>query len=185
MQVDLIVNNKPFVRIMIVLVLILSFLLIFSYIKLCFSRIESRKSFVEAEILDNRRVGIRIENESSIDEAYLIYSNNVVKRLNRDEIEDTIENNLNEDIKFEIYNIDFGNIVYKYLFLFIKEKDGSYNLHIIYKKICMGSTVVNVASGIEVWGFESSNKDNPEYEGERIMARKYKEILKGISTYIR
>lgn len=131
------------------------------------------------------KIEIKILNKNNMDKAYLIYPNNVVKKLTINEMENTLEEDLNEDAKMEKYDLEVGNKFYQYRFLFLTGKDGSNELYLIYMKTDGKEIVLDGVSGIEIWGLANANKDNPEYEGERIMAEQYEEILKESYDYIR
>ena len=133
----------------------------------------------------SEKVEIQIFNKDNIEKAYLIYPNNVVKNIDIDEAEEIIEETLNKDIELEIYDFVEEYRFYQYRFLFLIDSDDSYSLYLIYVKKDGEKMIVNAVSGIEVWGLANSNKDNPKYEGERIMAQQYKQILEGSSDYIK
>ena len=135
--------------------------------------------------LISERIKINIINKNNLEKAYLIYPNNVVKNLNVNEIENTLEENLNEDISLENYDLEIGGKFYQYRFLLLMGMDGSYELYLIYVKTGGEELVINSVSGIEIWGLANSNNDNPEYEGERIMAEKYQKILEESYNYIK
>ncbi|MGU9141351.1 hypothetical protein ACV3XK_16580 [Clostridium perfringens] len=136
--------------------------------------------------LSSYGVKIKILNKNNLEKAYLIYPNNIVKKLSINDIEKTIEENLNENIRFDNYDMELGGQFYQYRFLFLTGIDDSYEMYIIYAKTDSKKNIqIDCVSGVEVWGFENSNKDNPEYEGERFMAKQYKEILEGSSNYIK
>lgn len=136
--------------------------------------------------LSSDEIKIEILNKNNLEKAYLIYPNNVVEKLNINDIENTIEKNLNKDIKFDSYDLDLGNRFYQYRFLFLTGIDDSYELYLIYTKTDGEKNIsFNCVSGIEIWGFANSNNGNPEYEGERIMAKQYQKILKESSNYIK
>ncbi len=149
---------------------------------------------IESQELDNinnkqvsvDEIKIKIINNNNLEKAYLIYPNNVVKKLNINDIENTIEEDINKNIKFNNYDIEVGDEFYQYRFLFLTGIDDGYEIYIIYAKTDSKKNIeINCVSGIEVWGFENSNKDNPEFEGERIMAEQYRKILKESSNYIK
>ncbi|MDY6226548.1 MAG: hypothetical protein SPH93_02535 [Clostridium sp.] len=133
----------------------------------------------------SEKVEIQIFNKDNIEKAYLIYPNNVVKNIDIDEAEEIIEETLNKDIELEIYDFVEEYRFYQYRFLFLIDSEDSYSLYLIYVKKDGEKMIVNAVSGIEVWGLANSNKDNPKYEGERIMAQQYKQILEGSSDYIK
>lgn len=132
-----------------------------------------------------KELEIKILNKNNLDKAYLIYPDNLVKKLNINEIEDTLEEDLNKNIELKDYDFEAGGKYYQYRFLFLMGMDGSYELYLIYTKGEGKELLFNGVSGIEVWGLENSNKDNPEFEGERIMAEQYRKILKESSNYIK
>lgn len=55
---------------------------------------------------------------------------------------------------------------------------------LIYTKSDGEEFTFDEASGVEVWGMANSNKADPEYEGERIMAEQYLKILEESAEYI-
>lgn len=129
---------------------------------------------------------INILNKHNLEKVYLIYPNNIVEKLDINDAEKTIEKKLSEDIKLDNYDLNIGGWLYQYRFLFITGIDDSYELYLIYFKTDGKKEIVfNGISGIEIWGLENSNKDNPEFEGERIMAKQYQKILKESSNYIK
>lgn len=135
--------------------------------------------------IQSEGIEIQIVNKNNLKEGYLIYPSNIVKKLNINEIEGTLEENLNEGIKLGNYDLDRGDKFYQYRFLLLRGMDDSYDLYLIYTKTGGEEIVFNVVSGIEVWGLANSNKDNIEYDGEKIMASKYQKILEEISDYIK
>ncbi|MGU8576441.1 hypothetical protein ACV3RL_06960 [Clostridium perfringens] len=132
-----------------------------------------------------KELEIKILNKNNLEKAYLIYPNNIVKKLNINEIENILEEDLNKSIELKDYDFEAGGKCYQYRFLFLMGMDGSYELYLIYTKGEGKELLFNGVSEIEVWGFENSNKDNPEFEGERIMAEQYRKILKESSNYIK
>ena len=40
------------------------------------------------------------------------------------------------------------------------------------------------ASGIEIWGLANSHSNNPEFEGEKVMATQYEKLIKDSEKYI-
>lgn len=75
---------------------------------------------------------------------------------------------------------------YQYRYILLIGLDGSFDLYLVYLKTDGDADefVLGEASGVEIWGLINSNKNNPEFDGERIMAEQYKKILAEISYYI-
>lgn len=129
-------------------------------------------------------IKIQILNKNNLEKAYLIYSDNRVERLNINEVEDALETKLNEYIKMNKYDLQIGEMSYQYCFLYLEGLDGGNELTLIYAKSGDGEFKFDEAAGIKVWGLANSNKDDPKYEGERIMAEKYLKIMEESSAYI-
>lgn len=72
----------------------------------------------------------------------------------------------------------------QYCFLYLEGLDGGNELTLIYAKSGDGEFKFDEAAGIKVWGLANSNKDDPKYEGERIMAEKYLKIIEESAAYI-
>lgn len=134
--------------------------------------------------VQSEKVKINIINKNNLEKAYLIYPNNVVKNLKVNDIENILEENLNEDINLGNYDLEVGSKFYQYRFLLLMGMDGSYDLYLIYIKTGGEEIVINSVSGIEIWGLANRN-NNPEYEGERIMAEQYQKILEESFNYIK
>lgn len=132
-----------------------------------------------------KELKIKIINKNNLEKAYLIYPNNTVKKLNVNDIEGSLEEDLNKNIELKEHDLEEGGKFYQYRFLFLMGLDGSYELHLIYTKGEGKDLEFYGLSGIEIWGLENSNKDNPEFEGERIMAEQYRKILEESSNYIK
>lgn len=129
-------------------------------------------------------IKIQILNKNNLEKAYLVYSDNRVERLNINEVEDVLETKLNEYIKMNKYDLQIGEISYQYCFLYLEGLDGGNELTLIYAKSGDGEFKFDEAAGIKVWGLANSNKDDPKYEGERIMAEQYLKIMEESAAYI-
>lgn len=154
--------------------------------------LESRVLIKAEEVRDeinpinySRKTKIKIINKNNLDKAYLIHSDNSVEKLNINEFNNTIEENFNENIRGE-YDLEIGGMFYQYRYILLIGLDGSFDLYLVYLKTDGDADefVLGEASGVEIWGLINSNKNNPEFDGERIMAEQYKKILAEISYYI-
>ena len=154
--------------------------------------LESRVLIKAEEVRDeinpinySRKTKIKIINKNNLDKAYLIHPDNSVEKLNINEFNNTIEENFNENIRGE-YDLEIGEMFYQYRYILLIGLDGSFDLYLVYLKTDGDADgfVLSEASGVEIWGLINSNKNNPEFDGERIMAEQYKKILAEISYYI-
>lgn len=154
--------------------------------------LESRVLIKAEEVRDginpinySRKTKIKIINKNNLDKAYLIHPDNSVEKLNINEFNNTIEENFNENIRGE-YDLEIGGMFYQYRYILLIGLDGSFDLYLVYLKTDGDADgfVLSEASGVEIWGLINSNKNNPEFDGERIMAEQYKKILAEISYYI-
>lgn len=154
--------------------------------------LESRVLIKAEEVRDeinpinySRKTKIKIINKNNLDKAYLIHPDNSVEKLNINEFNNTIEENFNENIRGE-YDLEIGGMFYQYRYILLIGLDGSFDLYLVYLKTDGDADgfVLSEASGVEIWGLINSNKNNPEFDGERIMAEQYKKILAEISYYM-
>lgn len=152
----------------------------------------STRIAIEAHVEEGRQVselyssGINIEllDRNNLAKAYLIYADNRGEKLNVNEEQGTLEEKLNECIKTDKYNLKVGDRTYQYWFLFLVSLDGSSDMTLIYTKSDGNEFTFDGVSGVEVWGMANSNKDDPKYEGERIMAEQYLKIMEESAAYI-
>lgn len=125
----------------------------------------------------SERLHIDIVRKNNLQAAYLINADNEVERLKIDDAEYVIGTKLSDGIKMEKSDITCGDTIYQYKLLLLKELDNTYELYLVYTKSQDGIFFSNAVSGIEVWGMANGHKDDPQYEGERIMAEHYLEVL--------
>lgn len=130
--------------------------------------------------------GIRIEiqEKNNLERAYLIYPDNEVEKLNINEVDAVLEEELNENIKLKKYDFQYGEQRYQYRFLYLIGLDGNTELSLIYIKSGKDEMVFNGVSGIEIWGLANSHPDDPDFEGEKMMAAQYEQIIKDSEKYI-
>ena len=127
---------------------------------------------------------IRIVEENNLDCAYLITANGHVEQLSLDNIGGSLEAKVESGLKFAP-DLTFGEWEYRYFFVYLKSLDGEGTVHLIYAKSTPGKIDFNGATGIEVYGLANLTDSNTEtYEGERLMAQKYVQLLKDIPEYI-
>ena len=119
-----------------------------------------------------KELHINIIDENNLDEVYFIRADKRVDRLVMDQ--DNIRVQMETDMKYYEYS---------YQYVFLRNLDGSYRMYLAYLKTDGEVATFNVVSGIQVYGLENSDPENPLYEGERIMAKQYREIMSYVKQY--
>lgn len=135
-------------------------------------------------LLDFADLSFQIRQENNLQAAYLIHANNEVQKLELDDIENTMETELDMKGKAKSPDIVEGDVSYNYKFLFLKELDGDYELFLLYLKADNDLAGYHEASGIEIWELERAHSNDEKYAGERKMAKQYVEILEGCEKYM-
>lgn len=129
-------------------------------------------------------IKIHLLDKNNLAKAYLIYADNQVEKLDVNEEQKILEEKLNEYIETDKYNLKIGDVTYQYWFLFLVNLDRSSDMTLIYTKSDGNEFTFDGVSGVEVWGMANSNLDDPQYEGERIMAEQYLKIIEESAAYI-
>lgn len=127
---------------------------------------------------------IEVLQKNNLQAAYLIYSDNEVEKLELDDLEKTLEAEIEKSAKLDKPDIVEGGISYNYRFLYLKDMDGGYRLSLFYIKAQKDKIIFNNVSEIEIWELEQGHPDDREYLGEKQMAAKYVEVLKGCEKYM-
>lgn len=128
-------------------------------------------------------IQVSVVEKNNLDSAFIIYGDNRVERLELDDMEGTLEGKIKSgvDTKADIVS---GEWEYRYFFLCLESLDGETKLYLIYTKSLPGFFTFNAASGIEVYGLEKADYENEaDYVGEKLMARKYVQLLKELPEY--
>lgn len=127
---------------------------------------------------------IHIVEENNLDCAYLITADGHVEQLSLDSIGGSLEAKIESGLKFAP-DLTFGEWEYRYFFVYLKSLDGEGTVHLIYAKTTPGKLGFRSATGIEVYGLANLKDSSAEtYEGERLLAQKYVQLLKEIPEYI-
>lgn len=129
-------------------------------------------------------ITIRILHKNNLEAAYMITADDEVKELEIDEIENTLKEDMGNEIEMGNPNIIIGETAYYYNFLLLKGLDDSYELSLIYSKSMENRVRFGKASGIEIYGLKNSHPKDEKYTGERQMAQQYEKILAGCEKYI-
>lgn len=129
---------------------------------------------------------IQILQKNNLRSAYLIHDDYEVEELELDEIENMLEIELNEKIEFNKPSMIVNDISYHYEFLLLEGLDNSYKLVLIYVRSgkIEGEFGFDAISGIEILELEKMHMNEEDYEGEKIMAEKYLEILERCEKYM-
>lgn len=127
---------------------------------------------------------IEILQKNNLMEAYMIHPDNTVDKLKIDNIEEVLASELNNSLKMNRKDLVFDDIFYQYEFLYLKGLDGTSELYLVYTKSNGDFFNFNGVSGIEIWGLANSHPDDPDFEGEKMMAAQYEQIIKDSEKYI-
>lgn len=114
----------------------------------------------------------------------MIHPDNTVDKLKIDNIEEVLASELNSSLKMNRKDLVFDDIFYQYEFLYLKGLDGTSELYLVYTKSNGDFFNFNGVSGIEIWGLANSHSDDPDFEGEKMMAAQYEQIIKDSEKYI-
>lgn len=132
-----------------------------------------------------KELHINIIDENNLDEVYFIRADKRVDRLVMDQ--DNIRVQMETDMKYYFSEKEIDLVTstheYSYQYVFLRNLDGSYRMYLAYLKTDGEVATFNVVSGIQVYGLENSDPENPLYEGERIMAKQYREIMSYVKQY--
>ncbi len=141
---------------------------------------------IDGEQITNKgidNVGFEILEKNNLDKAYLINSDYSVTEM---EISEG-EGNPSGKIPFGNPDLTVNNINYYYKFVLLEGFDNSYTLTLVYSKNTINDVVLaaDELTDIEVLELEKGHEGDPEYEGERILADKYNEMLKYCEKYLK
>lgn len=123
---------------------------------------------------------IKIIHKNSLDKSYIVYPDYTVKRLNinKDGVVQEEENEFSSK-----YDLSTDYAEYQYRFFLFKKLNGDFDLTLIYLKQPKKAfdnerefTFLGM-DDIDAWGF-TNREESKEFEGEKILAKKYLEALK-------
>lgn len=138
--------------------------------------------YSEETFLDNMQ--IHILRKHNLQEAYLISPDNTVAKLEIDDMEECLLSKFNQELKMNKADLVFGDLTYQYVFLLLKGLDDTSELYLVYAKSNGEVFELQAASGIEIWGLANSHPNNPEFEGEKVMATQYEKLIEESEKYI-
>lgn len=126
-------------------------------------------------------VNVDINGENNLDKVYVIHADNRVERLNAEyrkisaDIEKIIENVFSGvDLHTEMYD-------YSYCYILMKWKDGNSKLYLYYFKASVDEEPMSVVTGcvseVDLYEWTHGHEADKAYEGERIVAEQYMEIV--------
>lgn len=127
-------------------------------------------------------VGFEILESNNLDKAYLINSDYSITKIDISDKDGTPS----ESIPFGEPDLTVNDINYYYKFVLLEGLDDSYTLTLVYSKNTMNDEVLksNALTDIEVLELEKYHQDDPDYEGERILAKKYNEMKEYCKKYL-
>ncbi len=129
-----------------------------------------------------KNIDIEIAEKNNLRKVFLINSKNEVKDIGGIP---GIEENLKKQITInsEDYDIEINGYKYKYWFLVFQSLDDDIDIHLIYTKSKafapdeQGIHIFDSREYIGILEFDKGHENDAEYEGERIIAKQYKEIV--------
>ena len=116
--------------------------------------------------------------------AYIVYADYQIEHT--DDAEDIVRKTMESKLT-AAPDIDTGKYEYRYLFVYLEDDA---ELYLVFRKDSAESSDgqpvrFDGVSGIEVFGLGNEWHENPEdYEGEKIMARAYTDLLRELSRYM-
>lgn len=132
-----------------------------------------------------QEIQIDIIDENNLDEVYLIRADRSVDKLavEQDNIRIQLETDVREYFSEREADLVTSTHQYHYQYIFLKNLDGSSRLYLIYVKNNGEMAVFQAVSGIGIYDFKNGHADDPAYEGEKVMAEQYEELMTYISEY--
>lgn len=129
-----------------------------------------------------KNIDIEIAEKNNLRKVFLINSKNEVKDIGGIP---GIEENLKKQITInsEDFDIEINGYKYKYWFLVFQSLDDDIDIHLIYTKSKafapdeQGIHIFDSREYIGILEFDKGHENDAEYEGERIIAKQYKEIV--------
>lgn len=116
--------------------------------------------------------------------AYIVYADYQIEHT--DDAEDIVRKTMESKLT-ATPDIDTGKYEYRYFFVYFEE---DIEVYLVYRKDSAESSDgqpvrFDGVSGIEVFGMANQAAENAaEYEGERIMAQAYTDLLRELSRYM-
>ena len=131
------------------------------------------------------KVYVDIVEKNNLACAYVIYADDKVEKLVPEDMENTITDRMESSMDKKP-NVTTEKYEYRYFFLYLESLAGDSKVYLVYCKSSSEIMQFNCISGVEVYGLDKAVYENEkDYEGERIMAQKYVEILKELPNYIK
>ena len=132
-----------------------------------------------------QEIQIHIADENNLDEVYLIRSDRSVNRLTVEKGDICIQ--LATDMK-EYFSENSPDLItsthqYHYQYIVLKNLDGSFRLYLVYLKNNGNMADFQAVSEIEIYGLKNGHADDPIYEGEKVMAERYEEIMEYLNNF--
>lgn len=131
-----------------------------------------------------QEIQVHIVDENNLDEVYLIRSDRSVSKLTVEKKDICIQ--LATDMK-EYFLENRPDLItsthqYHYQYIVLKNLDGSFRLYLVYLKNNGSMAAFQAVSEIEIYGLKNAHVDDPIYEGEKVMAERYEEIMEYLNN---
>ena len=132
-----------------------------------------------------QEIQVHIVDANNLDEVYLIRSDREVSRLTTEKKNICIQ--LATDMK-EYFSENSPDLItsthqYHYQYIVLKNLDGSIRLYLVYLKNNGSMATFQAVSEIEIYGLKNGHVDDPIYEGEKVMAERYEEIMEYLNNF--
>lgn len=132
-----------------------------------------------------QEIQIHIADENNLDEVYLIRSDRSVSKLTVEKKDICIQ--LATDMK-EYFSENKPDLItsthqYHYQYIVLKNLDGSFRLYLVYLKNNGNMADFQAVSEIEIYGLKNGHADDLIYEGEKVMAERYEEIMEYLNNF--
>lgn len=132
-----------------------------------------------------QEIQIHIADENNLDEVYLIRSDRSLSKLTVEKKDICIQ--LATDMK-EYFSENKPDLItsthqYHYQYIVLKNLDGSFRLYLVYLKNNGNMADFQAVSEFEIYGLKNGHADDPIYEGEKVMAERYEEIMEYLNNF--
>lgn len=134
--------------------------------------------YINSELIPN----LEIVEENNLESAYLISSDYKVEKIEIDKANKELSSHIKK-INVSDVDLQIDNIEYRYKFLILKSFNEDYDIYLIGLKTQVEKNQEITFSPLiyseeYILMLENYDKGNPEREGERQIAKQYKEIIK-------
>ena len=124
------------------------------------------------------KINVFIKNINNLKNFYVVYPDSTIEKLPIKEKQE-----LKTD-KIKNFSLEKNGYVYQYVFLVIESLDDSRDLSLIYSKTKDNEFIYNSKTSIELYEWEYGHKDDPTFEGERLIVQEYKQVAERMNIIV-